>query len=143
MSANPFSPDDYLKRQVLSPRDVLLLGVDSAVLRARETLMDLTDEEYNWEPLSEAERLHDIALSAETKRVWRVFQVNNVYTYDYADGNLDPPPFTTIAWIMNPIAQTADMYLYCIKTGKPVGEEKAWDDLPVYPNLSDMRDYIF
>ena len=75
MSANPFSPDDYLKRQVLSPRDVLLLGVDSAVLRARETLMDLTDEEYNWEPLSEAERLHDIALSAETKRVWRVFQM--------------------------------------------------------------------
>jgi len=140
---DPFSPGDYQFRKILSARDALLLGVDTALLRASETCMDITEEEYNWEPLSESERLQDIGLSAETKRVWRVFRVGSTYVYDYAFRNADAPAFTTIAWIMNHIAQTADMYLYCIKTGQPAGEELTWDDLPVYSNLSAMRDYVF
>src|SRR5688572_22265046 len=118
MTANPFSPEDYLSRKMLSPRDALLLGVDTAVLRAQETLIDITQEEYNWEPLSAEERLYDVGLSAKIKRVWRVFPANEAYTYDYDDRNPDNPAFTTIAWIMNHIAGTAEMYLYCIKTGK-------------------------
>jgi hypothetical protein len=35
------------------------------------------------------------------------------------------------------------MYLYCIKTGKPAGEERRWDDIPVQPNLNAMRSYAF
>jgi hypothetical protein len=140
---DPFSPEDYQSRKILSARDVLLLGVDAALLRASEACIDITDEEYDWEPLSESERLRDIRLSAETKRVWRVFRVGSTYVYDYASRDAGNPAFTTIAWIMNHIAQTADMYLYCIKTGKPEGEELAWDDLPVYSNLSAMRDYVF
>jgi hypothetical protein len=143
MSADPFSPEDYHSRKLLSAIDALILGADTALLRVSETILDITEEEYHWEPLSDAERLQDIPLSAETKRVWRVFPVNGVYTYDYGERSPGNPAFTTIAWIMNHIAQTAEMYLYCIKTGNAVGEAITWDDLPVYSNLSDMRDYIF
>jgi len=140
---DPFSPQDYRFRKILSARDALLLGVDTALLRASEACLDITEEEYNWEPLSESERLQDIGLSAETKRVWRVFPLGGTYVYDYASRHADNPAFTTIAWIMNHVAQTAEMYLYCIKTGKPEGEAVTWDDLPVYSTLSAMRDYVF
>jgi hypothetical protein len=143
MSTDPFSPQDYHSRKLVSARDALLLGADTALLRVRETVLDITAEEYNWEPLSDAERLQDIPLSAETKRVWRVFPVDGIYTYDYGDRRPDDPAFTTIAWIMNHIAQTAEMYLYCIRTGKAVGEEITWDDLPVYSTLGQMRDFVF
>ena len=63
--------------------------------------------------------------------------------YDYTPVALQPPPFTTIAWIMNHIAQTAEMYLLCIKTGKPEGVGKRWEDLPVPSNLPEMSDYLF
>ena len=35
------------------------------------------------------------------------------------------------------------MYLYCVKSGKAVGEEKTWDDLPVHSNFTQMRQYAF
>ncbi len=139
----PFSPEDYHARKILSARDVLLLGVDTALLRVDETFQDISSEEYNWEPLSETERQDDIGLPAEKKRVWRVFKKNGVYVYDYAEGNVNPPPFTTITWIMNHIAQTADMYLYCIKTGIPEGDQRTWDDLPVCSQFAEMFDYVF
>jgi hypothetical protein len=43
---------------------------------------------------------------------------------------------------MNHIAQTGDMYLYCVKTGKPEGVERRWDDLPVSPDYEQMRVYL-
>jgi hypothetical protein len=143
ITINPFSPDDYQRRPFVSARDALLLGVDTALLRMSETFHDLTDAEYDWEPLPESERHADIALPAETKRVWRVFPLNGVYHYDYGDDPIVPSPFTTIAWIMNHIAVTADMYLRCIKSGKPAGEGITWDDLPVYGSLIQTRDYAF
>lgn len=143
MRTDPLSPQDYQSRKLRSATDALILAIDTAQWRVGETVMDITEEEYNWEPLSEAERLQDIPLSAESKRVWRVFPVNGIYTYDYGERSPNNPAFTTIAWIMNHIAQTADMYLYCIKTGKAVGEEITWDSLPVYSNLNEMRDYLF
>jgi hypothetical protein len=143
MMTDPFSREDYSGRKLNSARDALLLGVDTALLRMHEVFADLSEAEYNWEPLSEAERQHDLPLPAERKRVWRVFQTERGYTYDYGDGDLNPPPFTTIAWLMNHIAVTAQMYLYCIKTGKPTGEELTWDDLPVHSTLPAMRDYAF
>lgn len=143
MSNNPFAQQDYQSRKLCSARDALLLALDTAVLRANETLMDITDDEYNWEFLPEAERAHDLTLAPETKRVWRVFEDDGVYFYDYGLRKTDNPAFTTIAWIMNHIATTADMYLYCVKTGKQVGEELTWDDLIIYGNLKDMRDHIF
>ena len=143
MSSNPFSPQDYSSRKLFSVFDALILGLDTAVLRLNETVVDITEAEYHWEPLSEAERIEDIPMSAETKRVWRIFPVNGTYTYDYGDRRPEAPAFTTIAWIMNHIATTADMYLYCIRSGKPVGEERFWHDLTIYPNLREMRDYLF
>jgi hypothetical protein len=143
MSSNPFSPPDYQSRKLFSAIDVLIFGLDTAVLRLNETVMDITEEEYNWEPLLEAERIEDVPMSAEMKRVWRVYLAHGTYTYDYGDRPPDAPAFTTIAWIMNHIATTADMYLYCILSGKPVGEERHWHDLTIYPNLKEMRDYLF
>src|SRR5690349_18445019 len=103
INPDPFSPADYQSRKLVSARDALLFALDSAGLRANETLRDITDEEYNWEPLSESERQHDITLSVDKKCVWRVFEENGAYTYDYG-GDRTPPAFTTIAWIMNHIA---------------------------------------
>jgi DinB superfamily len=143
MIIDPFSPKDYPARKLHSPRDVLLLGLDTASLRMHEAFTDLTEAEYNWEPLSETERLHDLRLPADKKRVWRVFQTRQGFVYDYAGGTLNPPPFTTIAWLMNHIAVTAQMYLSCIKTGKPAGEDLRWDDLPVHSTLATMCDYTF
>jgi hypothetical protein len=140
--SNPFSPADYQSRQLRSAFDALILGIDTARLRISETVMDITEVEYHWEPLTEAARLQDIGLSAETKRVWRVFAVNGKYTYDYGERSPDDPAFTTIAWIMNHVAVTADMYLYCIRTGQPAGEQRGWNDLPVYATLSEMREYL-
>ena len=44
---------------------------------------------------------------------------------------------------MNHIAQTAEMYLYCIKFGKPEGRDRSWEDLSVPPEQGAMRDYIY
>src|SRR4030095_4980719 len=107
MMTNPFSPQHYQSRQLFSAFDTLIFALDSAVLRLHETVMDITEAEYNWEPLSEAERLQDIPLSAETKRGWRVYAVDGKYTYDYGGRKPGAPAFTTIAWIMNHIATTA------------------------------------
>jgi hypothetical protein len=128
---------------VKSSRDILLLGLDSGELNIRETIADITLEEYNWEPIPKSEQSTDLLLPPERKRVWRVFQKEGVWTYDYTPEALTPPPFTTIAWIMNHVAQTADMYLYCIKSRKPEGIERRWEDLPVPPNDQAMRHYLF
>ena len=44
---------------------------------------------------------------------------------------------------MNHIAQTGDMYLWCVKIGKPEGVDRKWDDLPVYADCERMRQYAF
>ncbi|MBN1202768.1 MAG: DinB family protein [Anaerolineae bacterium] len=141
--SNPFTPEVYQTRKVHSVRDFLLVGVDTALLRMQETFEDLNDDEFHWEPLSDAERHADLLLPADQKRVWRVFEQNGTYGYDYSLKTRMPSPFTTIAWIMNHLAQTADMYLYCIKTGRPEGEDRTWDDLPVHSTLPAMRQYAF
>jgi len=105
-------------------------------------MADLSEEEYRWEPLPLSEQSSDLLLPPEQKRVWRVFQKQGLWIYDYTPEKLDPPPFTTIAWIMNHVAQTGEMYLYCIKTGKPEGIERRWDDLPVPPDYQAMRHYL-
>jgi hypothetical protein len=130
-------------KKILSARDILLLGLDAGESSVRETLAGITEEEYGWEPLPLSERSADLLLPPEQKRVWRVFQLGETWTYDYTPEVLSPPPFTTIAWIMNHVAQTADMYLYCVRTGKPEGVDRRWEDLPVQSNYEAMRDYIF
>jgi len=72
-----------------------------------------------------------------------VFEQDGTCVYDYSLKTRTPSPFTTIAWIMNHLAQTTEMYLYCIKTGSPEGKDRAWDDLPVHSNLTAMRQYAF
>ena len=135
--------EDYRTAGVKSVRDVLLLGVDAGEKCLRETITDITDEECHWEPLPPAERAADRLLPPHQKQVWRVFQQEGVWVYDYTPEVLKLPPFTTIAWIMIHIAQTADMYLNCIKTGKPEGLERRWDDLPVPSSCLAMSRYIF
>jgi hypothetical protein len=135
--------EDYQAIGVKSSRDVLLLGLDSGERSLRETLAGISNEEYHWEPIPASEQASDRLLPAHRKRVWRVFQQQGVWTYDYTAEKLNPSPFTTIAWIMNHIAQTADMYLYCIRTGKPEGVDRRWEDLPVPPNYVAMSCYIF
>lgn len=132
----------YLSTGIKSSRDVLLLGLDSGEQSLRETIADISEEEYHWEPISSSEQSSDRFLPPHRKRVWRVFQQDGIWMYDYALGKLDPPPFTTVAWIMNHIAQTADMYLYCIKTGKPEGVDRRWEDLPVPSSCKAMSSYI-
>ncbi len=128
---------------IKSARDVLVLGLDSAERNLREALADLTEAEYNWEPIPESERAADCLLPTERKRVWRVFEQGGVWTYDYALGEFHPSPFTTIAWLLNHVAQTADVYLYCIQSGKPEGVDRRWEDLPVPSTLEAMSRYAF
>jgi hypothetical protein len=128
---------------VKSSRDVLLLGLASGERSLRETIADTSEEEYQWEPIPSSEQASDRLLPPHLKRVWRVFQQGGVWMYDYTPEELNPSPFTTIAWIMNHIAQTADMYLYCIKTGKPEGVDRRWEDLPVPSSCEAMSSYIF
>jgi hypothetical protein len=78
---NPFSSESYQAWKVHSSRDFMLLGIESALLRMHQTFSDITDEEFNWEPLSETERAEDIKLPTVGKRVWRVFQEKGIYTY--------------------------------------------------------------
>jgi hypothetical protein len=126
---------------VESGRDILLLGLSSAQNRAGEAMRDLTDQEFHWEPLSPSERLADLAMPPDRKKVWRVFQEGGCWIYDYTPKVVTPPPFTTIAWICNHVAQAGDMYLHCIKTGQPEGVDWRWEDLPVYPEVKTLRDY--
>lgn len=130
-------------KKVMSSRDVLLLGLDSGESFIRAVLTGIRGEEYGWEPIPLSDRGADMLLLPERKKVWRVYQKEGKWTYDYVPDVLDPPPFTTIVWLMNHVAQTADMYLYCIKSGKPEGRDRSWDDLPVPPDQKVMRDYIY
>ncbi len=134
--------EDCRERRVESSRDMLLLALDTAELGIRETIADISEEEYHWEPIPKSERASDLLLPPDRKKVWRVFQKEDVWIYDYTPEKLSPPPFTTIAWIMNHIAQTGDMYLYCAQTGKSEGVERKWEDLPVYPSCEAMSHYI-
>ncbi len=128
---------------IQSARHLLLFELNNAEQTIHETLADITVEEYDWEPIPAAERPADLLLPPERKRVWRVYAREGLWMYDYTPEALQPPPFTTIAWILNHIAQTADMYLYCIQTGEPEGASRRWEDLPVPANLRDMSDYLF
>jgi len=129
-------------KTIESSRDILLFGVDAGEHNIEETIADVSEDEYWWEPLPLSEQSSDLLLPPEQKRVWRVFQKAGVWVYDYTPAQLNPPPFTIIAWIMNHIAQTADMYLYCVKSGQPEGVERSWDDLPVPSSYEAMRSYI-
>jgi DinB superfamily len=128
--------------KVESSRDILLIGLDKGEYNIQGIIADISEEEYLWEPPLLAEQSSDLLLPPEQKRVWRVFQKEGVWIYDYTPEKLDPPPFTTIAWIMNHVAQTADMYLYCVRTGRPEGVERRWDDLPVPSDYQAMSNYI-
>ncbi len=127
---------------ISSAQDVLLFALQKGQILLAEVITDLSEADFQWEPLPPSKRPADIALPAERKKVWRVFQRGGIWTYDYSTQPLDPPPFTTIAWILNHIAQTADMYIYCIHSGRPEGEERAWDDLPVPATLVDTQAYL-
>ncbi len=139
----PAGKSDFQATGMRSTRDLLLLGLDSGESSLREILADLSDAEYDWEPIPASERAADCLLPPQRKRVWRVFQQDGVWTYDYTPEALHPSPFTTIAWIMNHTAQTADMYIYCVRSGKPEGVERRWDDLPVPLNREAMSRYLF
>jgi len=128
--------------RIKSTRDLLLWELEAAVSDLREAMADISPTEYDWEPLSPSERRVDCLMPPERKRVWRVFAKDDRWTYDYTPESLDPPPFTTIAWIINHISQSADMYLYCIQSGLAEGVERTWDDLPVPANLELMRMYL-
>ncbi len=129
--------------RISSPRELLLFGLDAGERSLRETIADITEEEFWWEPLPSSEQASDRLLPPPRKRVWRVFEQAGVWTYDYTPEEVKPSPFTTIAWIMNHIAQTADMYQYCVITGKPEGVERCWEDLPVPSGLEAMSRYLF
>jgi len=128
--------------RIESARDLLLRELVSAMHNLHETIANISSEEYDWEPLSPSEQAADCLLPPERKRVWRVFQQEGHWTYDYTPEALDPPPFTTIAWIINHIAQTADMYLFCIQSEKAEGIERTWDDLPVPSNFAMACKYL-
>lgn len=143
MTNSPLPLAGYQTKELRSARDMLLFATESAMQRAEETLADITEAEYVWEPIPEAERSYDRELTADVKRIWRIFSANGRYYYDYAPRAADNPAFTTIAWIMTHTAVTGDMYLHCVKTGKATGEEITWEDLPVYDTLTETREHVF
>jgi hypothetical protein len=130
-------------QEIMSSVDVLLLGLIAGEQYLGEVIAGITPLEYEWEPLTSSEKASDLPLPAERKKVWRVFERDGVWVYDYAMRENDLPAFTTIAWLMNHIAQTADMYLYCIRSMKPAGVERSWDDLPVHSSFEKMAKYMF
>lgn len=136
---DPYQPEIYTRARLRSARDLLLVLLNSAELEAQATYADLSEAEFHWEPLAPAERAADIGLPPESKRVWRVFEQDGRWTYDYAPGPLNPSPFTTIAWILCHQIHTAEMYLYCIEKNEPVGVSRDWEDLPVHPTLAEMK----
>jgi hypothetical protein len=140
---NPNLPQDYQSRQVKTARDALLLALDAAAIHTKSALDGLSDEEYDWEPLTSEEQRADLPLLPATKRVWRVYRGDRGWTYDYTPEPLEPPPFTTIAWIMCHVASTADMYLYCVRSRRPEGLDRGWDDLPVPSTCREMAGYVF
>lgn len=137
------SEEDVDNPKIESARDVLVMTLGSARQRVADAITDVSEAEYHWEPLSEAERTVDFRAPVDQKRVWRVFQQGETWLIDYTPEILDPPPFTTIAWIMNHIAITAQMYLYCIQTGEPEGVSLKWDDLPLTGACKAMRHRIY
>lgn len=139
---DPYLSKGYQKRKLKSISDCLVLGLDIAACRVLETIVDLSEEEFHWEPLTSKARQKDIPLPSAKKRVWRVFEKRGKLIYDYTPKDLKSPPFTTIAWILNHISQTADMYLWCVKTNKAEGTERAWDELPVYSSVPEGKKYF-
>lgn len=130
-------------KRVESSRDILVFGLAYAKGTLGRAIADIYNNEYHWEPLTGTERSADLKLAPDRKKVWRVYQKEGTWIYDYTAEILDPPPFTTIAWMMNHVAQTGDMYLYCIETSKPEGVDRCWDDLPVYADYDQMSNYLF
>jgi hypothetical protein len=133
------SADMYIK----SALDMLVVTLESSGRRVQDAIDDVSETEYNWEPIPLSERTFDLSLEPEVKKVWRVFQRDGEWIYDYTPEVLAKPPFTTIAWIMNHVAQTGAMYLYCVKTGIPEGVDRHWDDLPVHSDFKTMGQYIY
>jgi hypothetical protein len=41
-----------------------------------------------------------------------------------------------------PESPNRETFVYCVKTGKPEGAERAWDDLPVPSDYQAMSSYI-
>ncbi len=72
-TTDPFLPENSLRMAVTSPQDLLLFALDAAVLYFEETLADVSEDEYDWEPLSDADRIVDVGLPPERKRAWRVY----------------------------------------------------------------------
>ncbi len=56
-----------------SARDLLLFELNSAERAICETTTDITDVEYNWEPVAISEQPADLLLPPECKRVWRIY----------------------------------------------------------------------
>jgi hypothetical protein len=128
--------------QVETARDMLIILLEAAKQRVNDALADISEIEFHWEPLGKAERRSDLEREPDNKKIWRVFKKGEVWVYDYTPKELADPPFTTIAWILNHIAHTGEMYLYCIQSGKPEGVERQWDDLPVCSRLEEVRQYL-
>jgi uncharacterized damage-inducible protein DinB len=79
-------------------RSVQLLAqqLDEAYLMIRERVEGLTDEEFWWEPASDA---------------WTVRKgLDGRWSADYAESDPEPAPFTTIAWRLVHVAECKIMY---------------------------------
>ena len=112
----------------------LVRQLDRAFERIRPKVEGLTDREYLWEPVPGCWTVHR---RRPEDRFWEpgveVF-VNGggEWVADYAGADLDPPPFTTIAWRMNHVASIAWVWTdHVLGNGGP-----QWDDHDV-PHTAD------
>jgi hypothetical protein len=70
--------------------------LEEAYRGLRERIEGLTDEEFWWEPVRDC---------------WTVRRrPNGLWMVDYPDVHPDPPPFTTIAWRLDHLAECKVMY---------------------------------
>lgn len=70
--------------------------LEEAYRGLRERVEGLTDEEFWWEPVADC---------------WTVRQgADGRWSADYAEPDPDPPPFTTIAWRLDHLAECKVMY---------------------------------
>ncbi|MEE9507815.1 MAG: DinB family protein [Anaerolineales bacterium] len=110
-----------LGEEMMDDQTVELLKIQMRIAweGLKTSLVDLTDEEFYWQPVPNC---------------WTVHQDDQgKWISDYAEPEPDPPPFTTIGWRLVHIAACKRMYLeYAFGPGI-----LTWDELAI-PHTAEM-----
>lgn len=92
----------------------LSLQMERANRRLRERLQGVTDDEYLWEPVAGcwSVRRREAATSPHPMG-------GGEWVFDYTEDDVDPPPFTTIAWRLMHLTDVVGGYRLVLQGGAP------------------------